>query len=704
MGHDCYVVCGDAKSRSPHGGNDNSVRLHLYGPNDDDKIALRIEDIRRQMYKDIPKRYHDLLDIATYVFTADQVFRRGQQDVQTFGSCWRRNFHFLIPVRDLDFWKSDEIRQRLESTLSFLSDDHYDFQFVGTREQQSVQQFFKFDDDADGFGRLEQVVMYSGGLDSLAGAIEESINQRANVVLVNHRSTPKLDTHYRKLREAIKEKCPNNPPTHIRVTVHKKKGMNKERTQRSRSFLYVTLGATIAKMLGLPGVRFYENGIISLNLPICAQVVGGKATRTTHPKVIHDFESLLSEVNSEPVCIENPFRWKTKGEVVDHIARSGCAEMIGDSISCTHIWTMSNEHPHCGYCSQCIDRRFAVLAANIEEYDPLPRYGIDIFTESRSQHNHVNKDKMLFASYLERANEVDRVEDSVEFLSKYPEAARTLAYVNGTCSSGLERSYDLYKRHAAEVNYVIDKMLAKHGRAIRQRSLPGDSMLRVVYESKLPVSVPVTSHQVDIPDNIFRRRGSAWEVRFQGRQVFTVAQCKGADYLHYLLSSPGKAIDVTDLICGAEAEHCGYLMAMDSLPEEERRKGKHRLLADLGSIADKDALREYYERVTEINGELDRARRKGDHLLVRELEDEREKIFVRIREAYRLDGGSRKAGDKRKSMRDSFRANVKRLIAKQIKETDPDLAEHLRRFIKFGNTPKYEPANPISWQLTPLIE
>ena len=63
--------------------------------------------------------------------------------------------------------------------------------------------------------------------------------------------------------------------------MHKKKWMNLESTQRSRSFLYIAIGAAIAEMLGKSCVRFYENGVISLNLPICAQVVGAKATRTT---------------------------------------------------------------------------------------------------------------------------------------------------------------------------------------------------------------------------------------------------------------------------------------------------------------------------------------------------------------------------------------------------------------------------------------
>src|SRR5690606_19090728 len=118
--------------------------------------------------------------------------------------------------------------------------------------------------------------------------------------LVNHRPTQKLDKRYQAIREILDAKAPNNPPCHIRVTVHKKKWLNKEYTQRTRSFLFVSLGATIANMLGLSNVRFYENGVISMNLPVCAQVVGGKATRTTHPRVLHSFQTLLSMIADHP--------------------------------------------------------------------------------------------------------------------------------------------------------------------------------------------------------------------------------------------------------------------------------------------------------------------------------------------------------------------------------------------------------------------
>ena len=53
------------------------------------------------------------------------------------------------------------------------------------------------------------------------------------------------------------------------------------------------LGAAVAHSSGLDGVSFYENGIVSINLPLCGQEVGGRATRTTHPQSLHGFEKIF---------------------------------------------------------------------------------------------------------------------------------------------------------------------------------------------------------------------------------------------------------------------------------------------------------------------------------------------------------------------------------------------------------------------------
>ena len=44
---------------------------------------------------------------------------------------------------------------------------------------------------------------------------------------------------------------------------------------------------------------------------------------------------------------------------------------------------MTKLHPHCGQCSQCIDRRFAILAAGQDEDDPEDAYKVDLLLDGR---------------------------------------------------------------------------------------------------------------------------------------------------------------------------------------------------------------------------------------------------------------------------------------------------------------------------------
>jgi 7-cyano-7-deazaguanine synthase in queuosine biosynthesis len=698
MNRERQIICGSPTVSSPANDKTDTLRLHLYGADDDHRIRLQIDDIRRQMYKEVPARFRDLLDIATYVFAADQAIRRGEKDAETFGSHWRRRFRFSIPVADLEFWTADIVRNCLQQTLGFLSDDHYEFEFLPIIDRPTLQGFLNFSNPGDMLGSPEQVVMFSGGLDSLGGAVDEIVDQKRRVVLVNHRPTPKLDQRYQVIRELLNSKAPHNPPFHIRVTVHKKKWMNNDYTQRTRSFLFVSLGATIANMLGLSNVRFYENGVISFNLPVCAQVVGGKATRTTHPRVLREFQTLLSMVAGEPFVVENPFVWKTKGEVVSLIANSGCRELIGPSISCTHVWEMTKEYSHCGTCSQCIDRRFAIIAAGAEQHDPLSQYKVDVFTQSNTKTERVHEDKTLFASFLERANQFENFAGPIDFLAKYGEAARALRYLGGEIGTGTQRCFDLYKRHSAEVTAVIDRMLALHGPAVRRRTLPADSMLRIVYESHLPTSVPVLPlYEERLPDNIFRRHGGAWQVRFKGKTVFTVLPWLGASYIHFLLASPNQPCPAIDIVGSTAIDFCDRAVSTKEAIDAGLQSASNPMLESLGDISDWKAIAEYRDAAEELLASIAAARRDNNNVLEQQCENDLVVIVAKINEAVGIGGKLKQANDKRKNIRDSFRSNVKRVIDKQIEDTDSDLAAHLRKAITFGNAPRYVPEEGLLW-------
>src|SRR6266576_6029894 len=97
-----------------------------------------------------------------------------------------------------------------------------------------------------------------------------------------------------------------------------------EYSQRTRSFLFVSLGMAIARAFGRDTIQFFENGITSFNLPIAEHVIGTRASRTTHPKTVAAFARLFSLLLQRRVNIENQFLWRTKSEVVEILRTNGC--------------------------------------------------------------------------------------------------------------------------------------------------------------------------------------------------------------------------------------------------------------------------------------------------------------------------------------------------------------------------------------------
>lgn len=697
-----YIICGYDTKVPKIATGEQIIRLWLRGPEGAEKLTLRIEDIEQHLYGNVPDKFLDLIEIATYVYCADQAIKRGQQDVEYFGENWRRDLHFIVPVRVPAFWKSREVIECLRETLGFLSDDWYEFDFKKIEGNYPLQSYLELCQDNSYLGNPERVVMFSGGLDSLGGAIEEIVNQKRNVALVTHKSTPKTNRRLHALQLALASKADENKPFNIGIRINKNKALNREYTQRSRSFLYASLGATIAAMLSLSGIRFYENGVISLNLPVCAQVVGARATRTTHPRVIQGFQNLFSLVAEKDFLVENPFIWKTKGEVVELIAKAGCAEMIGLSTSCTHTWEMTNQHTHCGKCSQCIDRRFSVLAMKQEANDPEAAYASALLTETRDK----SEDKTMLATYVEKANRISEM-SLREFMTEFGEANRVYRCFNETAGVVASKVFDLHKRHAKEIASVIDRALAEHASALRQRTLPGDCLLRIVYESSLPYVAPVIERQVDEPPNLFRRCGEAWEARFKGSERIVLnSVARGAEYIHYLLQHPNADMPVIEIVGRKGIALCNYVSPEDQTFAEMSDGFQITdgiLLSDAGAIADHTAIAQYRQRSVDLLREIDCKRADGNAVEVQVLEEEIVQIAHAIEEAVGLGNRQRKAKDMRKNVRDAFRNAVNRAICK-IDEYDSVLAEHLKQHIIFGSTARYAPTKEILWVLAPIKE
>jgi hypothetical protein len=176
------ILCGGAK----WAGGSSPLRLSTSGQSQN--IVLELEDIGKKMVKRVPDLLADLIEIATYVYCADRATTRGGLAQRAMGAEWRRSFHFIIPTRNPDHWNHSSVLDPLRAALSFLSDDDYKFEFESATNPVALQDYLKFGDD----GEADEVVPFSGGLDSLSGAIEELSTRGKRIALVSHRSSSNI--------------------------------------------------------------------------------------------------------------------------------------------------------------------------------------------------------------------------------------------------------------------------------------------------------------------------------------------------------------------------------------------------------------------------------------------------------------------------------------------------------------------------------
>ena len=237
-------------------------------------VTLKVHEITGRMLTGLPHRIADLLEIATYVYCADQLVRRDSQTMPHMGVGWRRSFEFIIGVRDPEFWNGASIVDQLTATLGFLTDDSYSFRFSDAQPIKEHQAYLELGAEGPVSGFIpDEVMLFSGGLDSFAGALDAVARKGARVALVSHRASPMIAGKQTELVRAVRERYGNDRLLHVTVGVTVGKNRAVEFTQRSRSFLFAALGFVVAYLFGRSKVSFYENGIVSLNLPLAEHVL-----------------------------------------------------------------------------------------------------------------------------------------------------------------------------------------------------------------------------------------------------------------------------------------------------------------------------------------------------------------------------------------------------------------------------------------------
>ena len=312
----------------------------------------------RGMYP--PERAIDLAILAAVVTAADTRISRAS-DAQ---DSWTREIDIYVPVAEPDRWSAN--CELIERILKFLTGDMWRVTFRAREKGMTPL----IDRPSQLVGAtFDGVCLLSGGLDSFVGAID-LLEAGANTLFVSH---------YRDVSTKNQELCAERlgkvygdlRPRYVRANVSFDKndmpGLGTETTTRGRSFIFFALASLAASALK-PGTTIYvpENGLISLNVPLDPLRLGAWSTRTTHPFYMARWQNLLDNLNLG-AKLQNPYRFKTKGEMLSQCRNKGLLlKNVDITVSCSSVakarWR-GLAPSQCGYCTPCLIRRASILAA-----------------------------------------------------------------------------------------------------------------------------------------------------------------------------------------------------------------------------------------------------------------------------------------------------------------------------------------------------
>ena len=167
-------LCNGAALPEHLADDEHTTRLS-YLPDDPNRnVNLQLPRFVETVYH-LPPRIQDLLEIAAYVFAADRCTFRGSKTAVEYHA-WARSMHFIIRTRDADFWNQEVVKHRLSDALLFMTGDkEYKFDFMSGHNTPVTSMFDSEEFKLNPRGSAS-VVLFSGGLDSLTGALDRLCN------------------------------------------------------------------------------------------------------------------------------------------------------------------------------------------------------------------------------------------------------------------------------------------------------------------------------------------------------------------------------------------------------------------------------------------------------------------------------------------------------------------------------------------------
>ena len=453
------VYCGElCKSNECNATTLNLLNRPLNG------IAANIT-IGYEKFVNAPERLSprilDLLQLAAHIFCADRQIHRGDRRGVDYDS-WARTFEFHMPMIDIDFWSNTALQHALSECLQYMTGDRrYSFVFEKANLnplELKAKQLSLFANEASfvSNANVADVMLLSGGLDSLAGAIEH-LNEFSDksLIIVNHNSNTAVKKTQKAIMECLKSHYTNRIYSYGFECFNKKIIGSNEETQRTRMFLFSSIAFAICECFSKHQFYVYENGITSINLPSQGDVINARASRTTHPKTLGLVNKFLRFFD-DSFDILAPYCLKTKEDVFNVFKKYDKKAMLSSAVSCGSTRSRPAMTNHCGLCSQCIDRRFAAYAAGLDDYDAS--YSNDFITTKQ------DNETIQRLYYTLRLACAEKIKSAMDLYTNYPdEMTDVIEYWHcDNPQDSLEEIYFLFSRFGDSILRGAQAMQTKH--------------------------------------------------------------------------------------------------------------------------------------------------------------------------------------------------------------------------------------------------
>ena len=337
----------------------------------------------------ISEEAYGLLFLSAIVYAIDRSVDRYKYSVDG----WSREFdvEFTLPTHI----KFQEISEDINRMLSFLTGDYWHCKFVA---EASIN--YPLFESTTYYDDITQVNLFSGGMDSLIGAIDYLASTSDGYLY--------LSSHYDKFMGGPKTDQKNvldvltkqyGAKLKYDLAVMISPSQSVETSCRSRSLMFLSL-ATIVAAYAKCKVVVPENGSVSLNYPLSSSRRAACSTRTTHPVFIMRFQGILEKLGLN-VRVYNPYEFFTKGEMVRNcLDKDFLLKVVPLSNSCgkrkMHQYMYDNRMAtHCSHCMPCMYRK----AALVGEYD-MTTYGNKLETIFKKHEDGISNDFFAMLNFL----------------------------------------------------------------------------------------------------------------------------------------------------------------------------------------------------------------------------------------------------------------------------------------------------------------